>query len=67
MPDAQTNNQNNATRVQIWGKQNIMFTDTSSSTESELINVGWTLMEDVTLDGQNESNHSFLISPINNI
>jgi hypothetical protein len=24
-------------------------------------------MEDVTLDGQNESNHSFLISPMNNI
>ena len=64
MPDAQTNNQNNATRVQIWGKRTLGFENTNSSTESELINLGWTLMEDVTLDGQNESNHNFLISPI---
>ena len=64
MPDAQTNNQNNATRVQIWGKRTLGFENTNSSTESELINLGWTLMEDVTLDGQNESIHNFLISPI---
>ncbi len=67
MPDAQTNNQNNATRVQVWGRGDLSFAETNESTESDLTNSGWLLMEDVTLDGQNESNHSFLISPMNNI
>ena len=67
MPDAQTNNQNNATRVQVWGRGDLLFAETNTSTESDLTNAGWLLMEDVTLDGQNESNHSFLISPMNNI
>ena len=67
MPDAQTNNQNNATRVQVWGRGDLLFAETNASTESDLTNAGWLLMEDVTLDGQNESNHSFLISPMNDI
>lgn len=67
MPDAQSNNQNNATRVQVWGRQDLLFAETNASTETDLINAGWLLMEDVILDGQNESNHSFLISPSNPI
>ena len=67
MPDAQTNNLNNATRVQIWGRQDLLFAETNASTESDLSNAGWLLMEDVTIDGENESNHSFLISPQNDI
>jgi len=67
MPDAQTNNLNNATRVQIWGRQDLLFAETNTSTESDLSNAGWLLMEDVTIDGENQSNHSFLISPQNDI
>jgi len=65
MPDAQEFNNNNATRVQIWGRQDLLFAETSSSTEDDLINAGWILMKDVNIDGENESNHSFLISPTN--
>ena len=67
MPDAQEFNNNNATRVQIWGRQDLLFAETSSSTEDDLIDAGWVLMKDVNIDGENESNHSFLISPTNPI
>jgi len=63
MPNAQEFNDNNATRVQIWGRQDLLFAETSNSTESDLNAAGWTLMEDVNIDGENESTHNFLISP----
>ena len=67
MPDAQEFNNNNATRVQIWGRQDLLFAETSSSTEDDLIDAGWILMKDVNIDGENESVHNFLISPSNSI
>ena len=67
MPDAQTNNLNNATRVQIWGRQDLLFAETSNSTESDLNTAGWILMEDVNIDGANQSTHNFLISPTTSI
>ena len=67
MPDAQLFNNNNATRVQVWGRQDLLFAETNSSTESDLSNAGWLLMKDIALDGQNENTHSFLISPSNDI
>ena len=67
MPNAQEFNNNNATRVQIWGRQDLLFAETSNSTESDLNTAGWILMEDVNIDGANQSTHNFLISPTTSI
>ena len=35
--------QNNATEVQIWGRDNLEFAETSSNTDAAFYNAGWSL------------------------
>jgi len=57
------NSDNNPTEIQIWGRDNIAFSQTPSGTESEFISVGWQLLYEGEIDGLNENSHSFIIPP----
>ena len=59
--DPAINSENNPTEIQIWGRDNIAFSQTPSGTESEFINVGWQLLYEGEIDGLNENSHSFII------
>jgi len=61
--DPTLNSDNNPTEIQIWGRDNIAFSQTPSGTESEFISVGWQLLYEGEIDGLNENSHSFIIPP----
>ena len=61
--DPTINSSNNPTEIQIWGRDNIAFSQTPSGTENEFINVGWQLLYEGEIDGLNEDTHSFIIPP----
>ena len=68
MPDlSSTSAQNNATEVQIWGRDNLDFAETSSNTDGAFYEAGWSLLYQGDIDGENLSADSFLISPANQI
>ena len=53
----------NPTSVQVWGRENLEFAETSSSEESLLIDAGWVLLHEQQIDGENLSRASFIINP----
>ena len=63
MVDPAFSSNNNPTEIQIWGRNNINFAETSSSDESEFINAGWQLLYEGQVDGLNEQSQSFIIPP----
>ena len=68
MPDlSSASAQYNATEVQIWGRDNLDFAETSSNTDDAFYEAGWSLLYQGDIDGENLSADSFLISPANQI
>ena len=67
MPTPSSSPQNNATEVQIWGRDNIEFAETSSNTDAAFYNAGWTLLYEGTIDGETMASSSFLVSPANQV
>jgi hypothetical protein len=67
MLDPTINPSNNPTQVQIWGRDNLNFAETSSSSESEFINASWQLLYEGEIDGLNENSHSFIIPPASSL
>ena len=63
MVDPDSNPNNNPTEIQIWGRDNLNFAETSSSDEAEFINASWQLLYEGQIDGLNEQSQSFIISP----
>ena len=61
MLDPSINSSNNITEVQIWGRDNLNFAETSSSDEIEFINASWQLLYEGNVDGLNEQTSSFII------
>jgi len=52
----------NPTLIQIWGRDNIDFAETNSSSEVDFINAGWVLLKEEEVSG-NETNISSVIIP----
>ena len=67
MPTPSSSAQNNATEVQIWGRDNIEFAETSSNTDAAFYNAGWSLLYEGTIDGGSMASSSFLVSPANQV
>jgi hypothetical protein len=67
MPTPSSSPQNNATKVQIWGRDNIEFAETSSNTDAAFYNAGWSLLYEGTIDGETMASSSFLVSPANQV
>ena len=67
MIDPSINSANNATQVQIWGRDNLNFAETSSSSESDFINASWQLLYEGNIDGQNSQSSSFIIPPASSL
>ena len=67
MPTPSSSPQNNATEVQIWGRDNIEFAETSSNTDAAFYNAGWSLLYEGTVDGETMASNSFLVSPANQV
>ena len=67
MPTPSSSPQNNATEVQIWGRDNIEFAETSSNTDAAFYNAGWSLLYEGTVDGGSMASSSFLVSPANQV
>jgi len=61
--DPVINSENNPTDIQIWGRDNLNFAETPSSDEAQFINASWQLLYEGQIDGLNENNHSFIITP----
>ena len=67
MPTPSSSPQNNATEVQIWGRDNIEFAETSSNTDAAFYNAGWSLLYEGNVDGETMASNSFLVSPANQV
>lgn len=67
MPDPNSSAQNNATEVQIWGRDGLEFAETSENTNAAFYNAGWSLLYEGTVDGAAMANNSFLVSPANQV
>ena len=67
MPTPSSSAQNNATEVQIWGRNNLEFAETSANTNAAFYNAGWSLLYEGTVDGAAMATNSFLVSPANQI
>ena len=63
MPTPSSSAQNNATEVQIWGRNNLELAETSSNTNNAFYNAGWFLLYEGLIDGETMANDSFLVSP----
>jgi hypothetical protein len=61
--DPTLNADNNPTEIQIWGRDNLNFAETTSSDEAQFINASWQLLYEGEIDGLNENSHSFIIPP----
>ena len=67
MPDPNSSAQNNATEVQIWGRDGLEFAETSANTNAAFYNSGWSLLYEGTVDGAAMSSNSFLVSPASQV
>lgn len=56
-------NDNNPTAIQVWGRENLNFAETASSTEENLTNSGWMLLHERDVDGMNVDSDRFIVSP----
>ena len=65
MPTPSSLAENNATEVQIWGRDDLEFAETSSNTDATFYNAGWSLLYEGAVDGATAATNSFLISPAN--
>ena len=64
MIDPSSNANNNITEIQIWGRNDLNFAETSSSDEAEFINAGWQLLYDGVIDGLNEQSQTFMMPAV---
>ena len=64
MLDPSVNANNNITDIQIWGRDDLDFAQTTSSDETEFINAGWQLLYDGQIDGLNSQSQSFIMAPV---
>jgi hypothetical protein len=67
MIDPLINSANNTTQIQIWGRDNLNFAETASSSESDFINASWQLLYEGNVDGQNSNSSSFIIPPASSL
>jgi hypothetical protein len=67
MPTPSSSAQNNATEVQIWGRDGLEFAETSANTNAAFYNAGWSLLYEGVIAGETMASNSFLISPANPI
>ena len=67
MPTPNSSAQNNATEVQIWGRDGLEFAETSANTNAAFYNAGWSLLYEGTVDGAAMASNSFLVSPANQV
>ena len=67
MPTPSSSAQNNATEVQIWGRNNLEFAETSANTNAAFYNAGWSLLYEGSVDGAAMASNSFLVSPANQV
>ena len=67
MPTPSSSAQNNATEVQIWGRNGLEFAETSSNTDAAFYNAGWLLLYEGVMDGEAMASNSFLVSPANQV
>ena len=67
MPTPSSLAQNNATEVQIWGRNGLEFAETSSNTDAAFYNAGWLLLYEGVMDGEAMASNSFLVSPANQV
>ena len=67
MPTPSISAQNNATEVQIWGRNNLEFAETTSNTNTAFYDAGWSLLYEGAVNGETMANNSFLISPANQV
>lgn len=59
MPTPSSSAQNNATEVQIWGRDGLEFAETSANTNAAFYNAGWSLLYEGVIDGETMASNSF--------
>ena len=55
----------NATHVQIWGRDNILFAETEASDENMFTNAGWALLHEEEINNSFDGMASLSIEPLN--
>ena len=64
MIDPEVDASTNATNVQIWGRDNILFAETEASDEDMFINAGWVLLHEEEITNTFEGMASLSIAPL---
>ena len=67
MIDPQIDPSSNATHIQLWGRDNILFAETDASDESMFINAGWVLLHEQEINNTVDGMASLLIPPSNSL
>ena len=57
----------NATHVQIWGRDNILFAETETSDEDLFINAGWVLLHEEQINNSFQGMASLFIEPVTSL
>jgi hypothetical protein len=57
----------NATNVQIWGRDNLLFAETETSDESMFVNAGWVLLHEEQITNTFEGMASLSITPLSSL
>ena len=63
MINPEIDSSSNPTGIQVWGRDNLDFAETTSSDEDLFINAGWVLLHEEQIDGENLERASFIINP----
>ena len=67
MIDPEVDASSNATYVQIWGRDNILFAETEASDENMFINAGWVLLHEEQITNTFEGMASLSITPLSSL
>ena len=57
----------NATHVQIWGRDNLLFAETETSDEDMFINAGWVLLHEEQINSSYDGMASLNIAPLSSL
>ena len=67
MIDPEVDASSNATNIQIWGRDNIIFAETEASDENMFVNAGWVLLHEEQITNTFEGMASLSITPLSSL
>ena len=67
MIDPEIDPSSNPTNVQIWGRDNLLFAETTVGDNDDFINSGWVLLHEEQINGEISSYSSFIVEPTSSL